>query len=92
VSVCAAVASSLHIYTGGVCFLNPLKVSEQIKALCTASDISIAELARRVGHSPQGFNGKLKRESFKIEELDSIAEAVDGKFERKFILSNGEKI
>ncbi|MGB4610616.1 MAG: helix-turn-helix domain-containing protein [Saccharofermentanales bacterium] len=69
-----------------------MRISDQIKALCLANDISIAELARRVGHSPQGFNGKLKRESFKIEELDSIAEAVDGRFERKFILSNGEKI
>lgn len=69
-----------------------MKISEQIKALCLANDISIAELARRLGYSPQNFNGKLKRESFKIEELELIADVVDGKFERKFILSNGEKI
>ena len=41
-----------------------MKISEQIKALCLANDISIAELARRLGYSPQNFNGKLKRESF----------------------------
>lgn len=55
-----------------------MKISEQIKALCTASDISIAELARRVGHSPQGFNGKLKRESFKIEELAQLLKLLMG--------------
>ncbi len=69
-----------------------MKISDQIKALCVAKNISIAELARRVGYSPQSFNGKLKRESFRIEELELIADVVDGRFERKFILSNGEKI
>lgn len=36
------------------------RISDQIKALCIASNISLAELARRIGKSPQGFNGKLK--------------------------------
>ncbi|MDY0120234.1 MAG: helix-turn-helix transcriptional regulator, partial [Clostridia bacterium] len=69
-----------------------LRISKHIKLLCIANEISIAELARRVGQSPQSFNGKLKRESFTIEELDAIAEAVNGVFERSFILSNGDKV
>lgn len=69
-----------------------MTISEQIKVLCVRSDISVAELARRIGTTPQNFNGKMKRESFCIAELEDIANAVDSSFERKFVLKNGEKI
>lgn len=69
-----------------------MTISEQIKVLCVRSNISVAELARRTNHSPQSFNGKLKRESFTIEELEAIAEATGSTFERKFVLPSGEKI
>ena len=69
-----------------------MTISEQIKVLCVRSDISVAELARRIGTTPQNFNGKMKRERFTIAELEDIAEAVNSSFERKFVLENGEKI
>lgn len=69
-----------------------MTISEQIKVLCVRSNISMAELARRLGKSPQTLNAKLKRESFTIEELEIIAEAVDAKFLRSFELSSGDKI
>lgn len=69
-----------------------MTISEQIKILCVRSNISIAELARRLGQSPQNLNAKLKRESFTISELERIADAVDAKFERNFVLSSGERI
>lgn len=69
-----------------------MTISEQIKVLCVRSDISVAELARRIGTTPQNFNGKMKRKSFTIAELEDIAEAVNSSFERKFVLENGEKI
>ena len=69
-----------------------MTISEQIKVLCVRSDISVAELARRVGTSPQNFNAKMKRESFTVAELEDIADAVNSSFERKFVLENGEKI
>ena len=68
-----------------------MTISEQIKVLCVRSDISVAELARRIGTTPQNFNGKMKRESFTIAELEDIAGAVNSSFERKFVLKNGEK-
>ena len=40
-----------------------MTISEQIKVLCVRSDISVAELARRIGTSPQNLSGKMKRES-----------------------------
>lgn len=69
-----------------------MTISEQIKILCVRSDISVAELARRVGTSPQNFNAKMKRESFTIKDLEKIASVVSCTFERHFILDSGEKI
>lgn len=69
-----------------------MTISEQIKILCVRSNISVSELARRVGTSPQNFNAKMKRESFTIAELEMIASAAKSRFERNFILENGEKI
>lgn len=69
-----------------------MTISEQIKVLCVRSDISVAELARRIGTTLQNFNGKMKRESFTIAELEDIAGAVNSSFERKFVLKNGEKV
>lgn len=69
-----------------------MRISEQIKILCVRENISVAELARRMGQSPQNFNAKLKRESFTVAELDKVAEAVDAKFERNFVLYSGDII
>lgn len=69
-----------------------MTISEQIKILCVRSNISVAELARRLGKSPQAFNAKLKRESFTIEELEIIADVVNAKFYRNFELSSGDKV
>lgn len=69
-----------------------MTISEQIRVLCVRSNISVAELARRIGKSPQTFNAKMKRESFTIDELEEIAGAVGSKFERYFVLQNGEKV
>jgi hypothetical protein len=60
--------------------------------LCVASHISISELARRLNTTPQNMNAKLKRQSFSIPDLERIAEATGSKFERKFILADGDEI
>lgn len=69
-----------------------MTISDQIRMLCARLNISVAELARRMGKSPQSFNSKLKRGSFTIEELDAIADSTGAKFERYFVFQNGEKI
>lgn len=68
-----------------------MTISEQIKILCVRTNISVSELARRVGTTPQNFNAKMKRESFTITELEMIANAADSRFERNFILENGDR-
>lgn len=69
-----------------------MRLAEQIKVLCVRSNISVSELARRVGTSPQNFSAKLKRGTFTIADLEKIAKAVDCEFERNFVLKNGDKV
>ena len=69
-----------------------MNISDHIRMLCARLNISKAELARRTVQSPQALSAKLKRESFTIEELDKIANAVGVKFERAFVLPSGERI
>lgn len=69
-----------------------MTVAEQIKVLCVRSGISEAELARRLGKSPQSFNSKMRRGTFTVADLEKIAKAVGIGFERYFVLENGERI
>ena len=71
---------------------NQMSISEQIKVLCVRSNISMAEIARRIGLSPQSFSARMKRESFTISELEVIADAVGASFSRKFVLYNGDEV
>lgn len=50
-----------------------MNTSNLIKSLCKEKGISVAELARRIGQTPQNFNKKLKRETVSTEELMMIA-------------------
>lgn len=69
-----------------------MTISEQIKVLCVRQNISLAELARRLGKSPQSFNSKMRKQSFTVDELEKIAEVTGATFERNFILMDGEKV
>ena len=62
-------------------------------ALVKRGNISEAELARRVGVSPQNFNNKMKRDNFTETDLREIADALGLKLEISFVdPETGEKI
>lgn len=69
-----------------------MKTSEMIKELCIKQNISISELARRLGQTPQNFWKKLKRNTVSLDELNQIAKVTGTKFEQSFTLTNGEQI
>ena len=48
-------------------------------------NISEAELARRTGQTPQNMNNKYKRNTFKIAELQKVAEAMDAELKITFV-------
>ncbi len=69
-----------------------MTTSDMIRELCEKQNISLAELCRRIGQTPQNFNKKLKRGTVSFEEMMVIAEALDVGYEQAFILPDGEKI
>lgn len=69
-----------------------MAVSEQIKILCVKLDISVSELARLYGSSPQAFSQKMKRECFTPADLKKVAQSIGCKYEGSFILPDGGKI
>lgn len=69
-----------------------MTTSDMIRALCEKQNISLAELCRRIGQTPQNFNKKLKRGTVSFEEILAIAEALDVGYEQAFVLADGEKI
>ena len=66
-----------------------MTTSELIRALCKDQNVSIAELARRIGQSRQNFSKKLQRETLTLDEIKQISDAFGVRFEQSFTLPNG---
>ena len=69
-----------------------MSTSKQIKKLCVELDISVSELARLYGTSPQAFIQKMKRECFTPAELKEVAKVAGCTFESSFILPDGTRV
>ena len=69
-----------------------MTTSDMIRELCEKMNISLAELCRRIGQTPQNFNKKLKRETISYEEMIKISEVLGVDYEQVFIFPDGEKI
>lgn len=69
-----------------------MTTSDMIRELCEKQNISLAELCRRIGQTPQNFNKKLKRGTVSFEEMMEIAEALGVGYEQAFVLPDGQKI
>ena len=69
-----------------------MTTSDMIRELCDRMNISLAELCRRIGQTPQNFNKKLQRGTVSSEEMAMIAEALGVGYEQAFVLPDGNKI
>ncbi len=69
-----------------------MTTSDMIRKLCEKKNISLAELCRRIGQTPQNFNKKLKRGTISSGEMMEIADVLNIKYEQVFILSESEKV
>jgi transcriptional regulator with XRE-family HTH domain len=67
-------------------------ITEKIRILCAKLNISQAELARRIGKSPQCFAAKMKRATFTIDELNEIANVLGVEFICSFSCPDGTNI
>ncbi len=63
-----------------------MDVREYIKLCCVKrGNMSEAELARRTGQTPQNMNNKYKRNTFKVSELEKVAEALGADLRISFV-------
>ena len=69
-----------------------MTTSDMIRKLCEKQNVSLAELCRRIGQTPQNFNKKLQRGTVSSEEMAKIAETLGVGYEQAFVLQNGERI
>ena len=69
-----------------------MTTSEQVRVICVRCGISLSELARRIGQSPQNFSAKLKRNTITQEEIQQISSAVGARYVQYFILPNGDRV
>lgn len=69
-----------------------MTTSDMIRELCDRMNISLAELCRRIGQTPQNFNKKLQRGTVSSEEMIKIAKVLRVGYEQAFILSEDEKV
>jgi len=69
-----------------------MKTSDLVKELCDRQNITIAELSRRIGQSPQNLGKKIQRDTLTLQELHDIADATGAVFEQDFLLPDGSRI
>lgn len=69
-----------------------METSDMIREVCEKKHISIAELCRRIGQTPQNFNKKLQRGTVSFDEMIKIARVLEIGYEQAFVLSETERV
>jgi len=67
-------------------------MAKKIKMLMVEKDLTLSELAEKMGTSQPNISNKLKRDNFNEKELILIAEVLGVKYEANFVLEDGRKI
>ena len=68
-----------------------MTTSELVRRIAREQNVSLAEVARRIGQSRQNLYKKMQRETLTLEELKAIADVLGVRFEQSFILPNGDE-
>ena len=66
--------------------------AKKVKMLLVENEITITELAQKLGTTQPNISGKMKRDNFSEKELTEIANVLGAKVEINFILEDGRKI
>jgi len=71
----------------------PLTFGEKIKIIMGRRGVTITDLAKKTGQSPQNMSNKMNRDNFSEKELKEIASALDCTFDAIFKMNDtGEEI
>lgn len=66
--------------------------AEKIRIIAKRRKVSLTELAASLNMSRQNLNGKLNRNSFSREELETIAELLNCTYQSTFTLNDTNEI
>lgn len=66
--------------------------SQKVKMACAYKGWTLSKLADLTGISRQNLSNKLSRDSLSIDDLQKIAEALEGKYVFGFEFPDGTKI
>ena len=71
-----------------------MSMTERVRILLVKrGNTSEAELARRLGISPQNLNNKMRRDNFSDKELRDVAEALGCSYKNSFVIpETGEEV
>lgn len=69
-----------------------MTIEQKLKMVLAFSNVSQAELARRIGTTPSNLNQKVKRNTLTNEELEQIANALGCAWRAEFVLNDGTVI
>ncbi|MER2171842.1 MAG: helix-turn-helix domain-containing protein [Psychrobacillus psychrodurans] len=67
-------------------------MAKKIKLLLVERDSNLSELAEKIGTTQPNLSNKMKRDDFRVSELNQIAEVLGVKFESYFVLDDERKI
>ena len=69
-----------------------MSMTKKIKKLLVEKDMTLSELAEKIGTTQPNLSNKLKRDNFSEKEIGEIAAALNCGYEINFVLDNGDKI
>lgn len=69
-----------------------MDIPTKIKLAETYAKVSEADLARRLGKSPQAFGQRMKTGKFSSEDLEEIAAALGAQIKVSFVFPDGTEI
>lgn len=73
--------------------MDNLTIAEKIKILAARHGMSVSDIARALGKSPANMLNQLKRDDFRISDLEKIAAALGVRFVYDFKeINDGEKV
>ena len=68
-----------------------MRIDEQLKILGIKTNMTLANIARNLGKSPQSFSQKMHRGNFTLDDLDDIALSTKCNLDCCFFLPNGDR-
>ena len=65
--------------------MRDLTIAENIKVLAGRRGLSLSDLARALGKSPQNFIQQINRDDFRISDIERISAVLGVRFEYDFV-------